>query len=379
MAALTCHLDDLNHGAGDGASLALTDIEKRWLALEGKTNPDFFLTWSWMVTWLNALDHKPYLLTISDEKGEDIAMGFISPNVEVRHKALRIKQLRLNTTGNEDQDVITIEYNSLLCASGHEKNAWRAAIEFLKKQKKLPWQELIISGATRETQNAISALSHSTHLRAEAGSTYVGLEALRENGAVSAGDYIKTLGKNTRSQIRRSIKLYSGHGPITLEHAKTIDEAEEFLDELSVHHNKKWQARGRKGALENPFYKKFHNTLISKCLPTGRVEIIRVRAGDYKFGWLYNFIHNGKVYFYLSGFRAEEDNRYKAGLVTHAMAIEHHLQNGKKLYDFMGGDNRYKTSLGQAGPEIVSFAIQKKSIALMAENKLRSAKKLLAK
>ena len=332
-----------------------------------------------MASWLNSLPFKPICLTVFDDAEKPIAMGVFMSGTELRHKALKVKQLHLNTTGNVDHDIITIEYNTLLCERGYEKKAWKAVIGFLTKQKSIPWQELIIAGATNDTQEIITPLAHTVYRRAEAGSAFVDLKALRESGAVNADHYIKTLGKNTRSQIRRSIKLYSGHGPITLEHAKTIDEAEEFLDELSVHHNKKWQARGRKGALENPFYQKFHKNLISQCLPTGNVEIIRVRAGDYKFGWLYNFIYGDKVYFYLSGFRSEEDNRYKAGLVTHAMAIEYHLQNGQEIYDFMGGDNRYKRNLGQPGPEIVSFAIQKKSIALMAENKLRSAKKLLVK
>jgi len=118
----------------------------------------------------------------------------------------------------------------------------------------------------------------------------------------------------------------------------------------------------------------FHRRLIADALPRGEVEMLRASAGGEGFGWLYNFVSRGRVLFYLSGFRAEDDNRLKPGLVSHALAVERHLHSGAQVYDFMGGTNRYKTSLGQAGPDITALALQRRVPVLMLEDVARAVK-----
>jgi CelD/BcsL family acetyltransferase involved in cellulose biosynthesis len=80
------------------------------------------------------------------------------------------------------------------------------------------------------------------------------------------------------------------------------------------------------------------------------VELLRVRAGNEDLGYLYNFLVDGKVLFFQSGFSYTdaEDARYKPGLVTHTVAIEHYQGRGFKEYDFLAGEARYKRSLGKS-------------------------------
>ena len=353
-------------------------LAARWRALEARAERPFFLSWHWIGTWLEGLDEPPLLLAVSGADGVDVALGLLVPSVERRRKLLKIRQLRLHETGEALRDAITVEYNTLLCAPGMEAAAWRAALTALKAPDAPRWDELVISGATDRTVELLPAEGLALHRRAESESARINLAALREAGVDDAERYIAGLGKNTRSQIRRSMRLYAERGALALDAARDRAEAQLFLDEMAEHHEAKWRAQGRGGAFSNPEYLRFHARLIDAAFagdaPSRPVELLRARAGDQAFGWLYNFVDRGQVLFYLSGFVAEEDNRLKPGLVTHALAIERHLKAGAEIYDFMGGTNRYKSSLGRSGPEILSIALQRPCLKLWLENAARRLK-----
>ncbi len=364
-----------------GSLTPVTSIEalrNRWCALEKKSGAAFFLSWQWIGNWVSGLTTLPYLLAVTDPNGEDIALGLFCKATETRQKFLKIRQLRLHDTGIREADAITIEFNSLLAVKGMEQAAWATALKHLES---LPdWDEIIISGATGETAALLARHDLTQHRRAETTSAQVNLAALRGKNITDRDGYIASLGKSTRSQIRRSARLYEEeHGPLSIQAATTRDQADAFMAELGHHHEAKWQAQGKAGATVNADYMAFHNRLIAEALPTGEIEILRARAGEYAFGWLYNFVYRGDVLFYLSGFRAEADNRLKPGLVTHALAIERHLQAGMDVYDFMGGTNRYKTNLGEPGPDILSLALQRKRLKLHVENWGRDLKARMGK
>ena len=352
--------------APDADALAL-----RWRALEARAEGSFFLSWTWIGAWMAGLERPPLLVAVTDGEGRDVALGLFCAMVERRHKVLRVRQLRLHETGERARDAITIEYNSLLCASGDEAAAWEAAVRALRARG--GWDEIVVGGATDMTSEIVSRLGLGTYRRAETSSAFVDLAALRTRGVEDADGYVATLGKSTRSQIRRAMRLYRERGAVTLE---SCADPEVFLAELGTHHEAKWRAAGIDGATANPCYMDFHRRMIADALPRGEVELLRASAGDEAFGWLYNFVSHGRVLFYLSGFRAEDDNRLKPGLVTHALAVERHLRAGRDVYDFMGGANRYKTNLGQAGAGIVSLALQRQVPKLALEG---LARKIMAR
>ncbi len=360
----------------------LQALEASWRDLEERADREFFLSWTWIGSWLQTFADKSLLLEVTDPSGRLIGLGVFCEAREVRKKIIHAKQLRLHETGDPHQDVITIEYNALLAERGMEQAVWFAALNALGGPDAPKWDELIIGGATDAEADLFSEFGLTVQKRAEASSAYVDLAALRKSGVHDAGGYVGTLGKSTRSQIRRSMKLYRQRGELALDVAGSIDEAKEFLAELSPHHEAKWNAAGQLGATQKEDYMRFHSHMMERAYSEhsgNGVEFLRARAGDHAFGWLYNFVDRGKVLFYLSGFAFEEDNKLKPGLVTHALAIEHHLKAGMDVYDFMGGDNRYKSNLGQKGPDVVAYALQRKTFPMILEGAARGLKARLGR
>jgi len=360
----------------------VSELEEKWRSLEKRAERPFFLSWTWIGSWLETFAERPWLVEVKDASGGVVGLGLFCENKETRAKVIRARQLRLHETGNPDHDVITVEYNTLLTEPGMEQAVWFAAISALQGPGAPGWDELIIGGGSSDSEDLFSQLGLTLRRRAEAGSAYVDLAALREAGAEDAEGYVATLGKSTRSQIRRSMKLYRERGPLSIDVAGSYGEAEQFIAELAPLHEAKWNAVGKLGATQKADYMRFHRHMMQRAYSgevDNGVEVLRARAGDHVFGYVYNFIDRGTVYFYLSGFAFEEDNRLKPGLVTHALAIEYHLKNGMKSYDFMGGDNRYKTSMGQPGPDIVSYALQRRTLPMVMEGGLRGLKARLGR
>jgi CelD/BcsL family acetyltransferase involved in cellulose biosynthesis len=182
-----------------------------------------------------------------------------------------------------------------------------------------------------------------------------------------AGDYLKVLGGNTRSQIRRSQKLYGARGKLALEVAGSPAQALDYFDELVALHRRSWGERGQAGAFL-PFVHAFHKRLIAQRFASGEIQLLRIRAGDSTVGCLYNLVARGTVAFYQSGLALETDGKLKPGLVCHALAVAHDAAAGHRWYDFLGGSSRYKQSLSTDARNLVWLRLQKNRLRFTLED-----------
>ncbi len=73
----------------------------------------------------------------------------------------------------------------------------------------------------------------------------VDLSRLRREGVT----YDSVLSRNTRDQLKRSVKLYRERGEPTVAFADTLEEARAWLQELSALHQQRWEGRGLSGAV----------------------------------------------------------------------------------------------------------------------------------
>jgi CelD/BcsL family acetyltransferase involved in cellulose biosynthesis len=175
---------------------------------------------------------------------------------------------------------------------------------------------------------------------------YVDLEKLRDSGE----GHLRSLSRNTREQLRRSLARYRERGELRVDVAATADEAEAMLAEMIRLHETRWKTRGSSGGFHGTLRRRFHAAFVREATAAGRVQMLRTSAGGETIGVLYNIVANGRVNFYQSGLRYEEQPHLKPGLVTHHLAIEHCLAAGMCEYDFLVSgpdDGRYKTSLAR--------------------------------
>lgn len=270
----------------------------------------------------------PTLLEVRKD-GAVAALGLFN-----RHR----RTLFLGETGDPGWDAVFIEHNGLLMARDHD-----AAALIQAGLRAAAARRLVLAGVDEAHLLAARALPGSVRIRQTRPAPYV------DYAALPAGPYVASLSANTRYQIRRSDRRYEAGGELRIERAGTVAEAREFLAALAVLHQRYWESRGRPGAFAGAHFTRFHHALIERALPTREVDLLRVSAGHSVIGFLYNFIHRGHVYAYQSGFDYQgAEPHQKPGLTSHRLAIELYRSEGATRYDFLGGEDRYKTSLANA-------------------------------
>jgi CelD/BcsL family acetyltransferase involved in cellulose biosynthesis len=340
-------------------------IREVWCGLEALSRPSYFLSWGWVETWLDALPASaPITLYVARRAGAPVAAFFLGARTQWRHHVLPSRGLHLNQVGDGAYDEICIEYNGMV------HNGQPPAFTEILDQLSGDWDELYLPALDADDALARGLVADHAHLRlridGKTPSPMVDLAKVRD-----AGDYLKVLGGNTRSQIRRSQKLYGARGKLVLEVAASLDQARSVFDELVALHRHAWRDRGESGAFL-PFVHDFHRRLIERRFTAGEIQLLRVRAGDTTVGCLYNFVSRGDVLFYQSGLAYETDGKLKPGLVCHALAIDHAARAGHRWYDFLAGQSRYKQSLATDARELVWLRLQKPRLRFALEDAART-------
>jgi len=348
------------------------EIESKWRNLEERARENFMLSWSWIGPWLrvNRID----AFVVEGRIGQEtVALGILIPSSTRRWGLFHCRQVSLHRTGDPMRDQIAMEYNGLLCDRRHEDETVGDFLDFLVTAEKRgdppgEWDQIEIAVVPNAQLKRYRGHGLTRRVISEAMSYAVDLEALRRSGK----RYLQTLSRNTRAQIRKSMRLYEEHGPLNMQRPSTVEDALSFFQDAGAMHTRRWSPHDPVSAFDNPNFVEFHEDLIQNAWPRGEIDISRISAGDHLVGILYNFVCAGHVYFYLSALRYEQNPRLKPGLVCHALTIQHHCDAGQSVYDFMAGTSRYKASLGAETEPMTGLLLRQPRMIFRVENLFRS-------
>ncbi|MER9082607.1 GNAT family N-acetyltransferase [Mesorhizobium sp. M0895] len=356
---------------------ALPDIarlETIWRELEARATHSFYLSWLWIGTWLRHLPvgAQPHVL-VARTSSRIVGLAIICRRRAWSFGRHARARWLLNETGDVRFDRLFIEYNDILAERSLADATRVACVEALAHHLRHS-DQLVLSGIEPEFELAACRTAGRagllTEVKAEDTARWIDFAKVRQKG----GNYRATLGRNTRQAASRAMRLYAERGPIAFRTMEMTSEALAAFDLLAELHQARW---GRKGAFANPSFRRFHEELIARGTPTGTVRMSRTLAGDQTIGVLYNFVHDGRVYNYQSGFLYERDGRLKPGLISHVLAIEDSIGRGECGYDFLAGFSGHKSHLANAEHPMKWIAIGRDNPERRIEAKLRGAKRVL--
>ena len=344
-----------------------------WRDLEARADVTFFLSWDWIGPWLATTGGAPIAArVVKDSRLVGLALFHVVR--QMRHGFLPVRLAVLNETGDRQKDIAYMEYNGALSEKDAEAAVLNAIIAALANGADAPGFDAIrLGGLPESLAQAIDPAGLTMQTVTAEPTARVDLDALRVGG----GDYLAGLSSNARQQIRRSQRLYEARGPVRLEAASSLDEAQSFFGAMQALHQATWAARGMPGAFAAPFVEKFQRRVIDQAFAGGRVELLRLAAGDATLGYFYNFLHDGWVGAYMSGIAYEADNKLKPGLTGYALIVERHLALGHRVVDFLAGEDAYKTRLGQPGEAMVWLNLEKPLLRFAISSGLRAVKQRL--
>jgi CelD/BcsL family acetyltransferase involved in cellulose biosynthesis len=328
----------------------------------------FFLTCEWVDAWLETFAESlaPQILVFRDKTTP------VGACLLVRRKHyygfVPVDRIHLNTAGEDPEDSPWIEFNNLLCLDGREQEVASALCAHVSA---LQPDEVLFDGfcsgpALEALRSTFSCLRHASDVRVN---YYVQLDALRARKAT----YESALGQKTRYRLRQNYKMY---GDIAVEAAASTQEAHLMLDELAALNHKVWEMRGIRTAFESERFLTFHRTLIERAFSTGAIQMLRFTAEGVRIGYMYNFVHRGKVYFYQSGLVYSENKRVRPGFVCIGKAVAYCLEQPElSEFHLMPGGDHYKESMGTNSQPIEWVLAQQTNARIRAVDVLRSIKR----
>lgn len=345
----------------------LRDIEKDWLDIEKDANNRFFLSWTWIGTWLECIKPKAIVIRVY---ADELLVG-IAIVVEHRAHLGLTRRLLMHQTGNDSEDQMWIEYNDILVRNGHEDDARKCFANYLATE--LNWDQFVLGASSESTvqayKNTLGLPSRDlwrTH-------TY-GIHL-----SECEGTFLSGLSRNTRYQINRSFKRYTSLGmPLEMSVAETLEQAERYFDSAAPFHLARWGAAVGESGFANEIFVNFHKALIKNGWEKGQVTLIRLHQADKDIGYFYFFVYRNVVYFYLSGLTRESDSKLKPGLCGHTLCIDYFASRGLVFYDLMGGDERYKLSLAERYDTLCRTTIERPRMMYYVGKSLRKLKQKIA-
>lgn len=343
----------------------LAALAPRWRALEDSSDAPAFLRWSWVGARL-ADAPVPVMLLEASEGDALVALAFAAVRRVWRKGILPVRVLYLNDFGDARHDIACVEYNDLLMPAGVEARVRAQVFAQLAALKAPRFDAIAVRSCLAPVSQALAAAGLAPLVEARAPSAAIDLAKAR-----AAGSVLALVSANTRQQIRRAMRLYEDGGPLGCQRADTTAVALEWLAKLALLHAERWG----EAAIIDTAYRAFLERLLARGLDDGTAEIVRVAAGDQVLGYCLNLIDPGGVRFYLGALAYDGDARYKPGLVTHALVAQQHADAGRPLYDFLAGDARYKTQLGQPTVIMDSVLFRRSRLLFRIEDALRRIKR----
>ncbi len=166
----------------------------------------------------------------------------------------------------------------------------------------------------------------------------------------SFDEYIKSLGKNMREQIKRYPKRIEKEFKVEYKLAQSEGEMQHALDDLFRLHGARWRQRGQTGVLATPRRQKFHRALCGALLKNNWLRLWTLRCNGEAACVLLNYCYAGKYYFFIGGF---DPNlmRWSVGTCLFAKVFQHAIEEGAKEFDFLRGAEEYKYRYGAVNRE----------------------------
>ncbi len=341
-------------------------LMEEWRRLYALSDARFFLSPAWIETLLDSAPENQAFncIRVFDDLRGLYAMALVSQ--PPRRPFPFLRDARLNESGVDDIDSVYIEYNDILTVRNAPSGARDAAIEALIGADASADQYLF-RNATPAFVEAVERVASAQGLAVD----YLSRQpTFAINLAALRGDSVFTsFSPSLRSKIRRSIRRYEARGAVAVRRPETGAEKSVAWTELMRLHAETWSRRGKRGAFNEREFRQFHEKIIERN--SANADFARLTAGGETIGVLYNFIEQGRVYNYQSGFRYESDNQLAPGFVCHALAADAYRAAGFSVYDLMGGEADYKRRLGREGETLSTIAIMKRNLRARVRKALR--------
>ncbi|MCL2304079.1 MAG: GNAT family N-acetyltransferase [Planctomycetaceae bacterium] len=165
-------------------------------------------------------------------------------------------------------------------------------------------------------------------------------------------DYLSSLNKGARKDIRKHVKIFNEAGSFRLvRFFEKPDEMEEGLKHLEIVRCNSW-----KGSDKNPHYQQYYQEITPILAKRNEVKIAIIFLDAVPIGGVYMLSKKGTYYGCIRDYD-EKYKKYAPGIVLLHYQLERLLQEGGKIFDFCGASYDHKKKFGTGHQNHSTFQV----------------------
>jgi CelD/BcsL family acetyltransferase involved in cellulose biosynthesis len=304
-----------------------------------------FLTLEFQRVWWRYLGTGDLLIVTVRDNGELIG---IAPLFRVTNPQ---GQRTLATVGCTE----VADYLDLIVTRGREAEVYAAWVDYLTWLEVPDWDAINMCNIHQDSMT-LSTLPELTKAQGWTASV------IREDvcpivqlpGTWDA--YLQMLSKKNRHELRRKLRRAEAQADlrwyIVGPRQNLVNEIETFLDLMAA-------STPDKAAFLTPPMRSFFRQLAHVMYEKDWLQLAFLEVNGQKVAAYFNFIYDDRVLVYNSGLNWQSFPHISGGIILAAYCIQHAIEQGRDVLDFMQGDERYKYQLGGQDVEVKRLLIHK--------------------
>lgn len=322
-----------------GSMSELAAFKSDWNKLLRQSDADsIFLTYEWMEAWLDRVCPMARMTIVSVHSRDGELLG-IGPFYRTGFRLLKvIPYPGLRLAGDVGA---AAEYPDLIIRRGHDVPVARSLMKALMQSAPgaCLWMTRMSgwSGAKERWKAAADAAGMCWQERPN----YFG--ALELPGTID--EYLNLVSSNHRSMLRRRTRQIQKLARVELTQCTEPDQLGPMLADLFRLHEQRWQSEGRPGAfVRRRRLADFYRSFAPVALANGWLRLYSLKLDGVTQAVQYGYFYNGAYLQMQEGFNPEGPEG--VGNVLRLMAIEKLINEGVRMYDFLGHYTEHKRRWG---------------------------------
>lgn len=312
-----------------------------------------FLTWEWQQTWWNCLGEGELQVVIVRDGGALIGIAplFI---VSEPFKDGETPRRLLRLIGGVDAS----DYLDLIAVRGRERDVFGALFDGLAKSDRWDVLDLYNVPAASMTRALLSELVSTRNWKStDEPQVVCPVIPLPK----SFEDYLSSLDKKERHELRRKIRRAEGEDGLTWYAVTSKDPGCDLDAEAEAFINLMMQSRSDKSDFMTEAMRGFFHEMVKAAHAGGFLHLSFLEVNGVKAAAYLCFDYNSQRLVFNSGLATTQFQSLSAGIVLVARLIEDSIQRGYTEFDFLRGDESYKYRLGAKDTTIYHVAVERTS------------------
>ena len=318
----------------------LEHLRRDWDALLAKYPfSTTFSTWEWLTSWWNAYGQGRKLLVLALYSGANSLAGLalFSSSVEKVSGRIHLRVLRLLGDGTYDSDNLDLPVEP-----GFEEIFTRKLLEYLRNNKT---QFDLCEWNTLPPESLVG--SHLPQLARSLGWTF--LEKPTVSSAIplphSWETYLESLSSEDRKNIPRYTRRLESRYQVQIQRCDNANRLAMYLDSLFGLHQSRWQSAGQPGTFAVVERQSFYRELSRHLLACGSLQLWALELDSQIAAVQFAFRYRDRLFQLQEGYDHSRSSD-RPGYVLRAHVLRSLISEGVRVYDFLGGEDPYKSRWG---------------------------------